>query len=156
MKGYATDTGKRYRALAAMTVSVAMLAGCATSPGTSQPDMQIATGTRIAAPDPGWQTLLDNAATQIRRCYRGPRVGHAGRQIITRLRINLTPDGRVEGRPAVIVQDGITPLNRLYAERMAQAAIDSVMRCAPLNVPPGFAGAERIEFDLTFAPLASA
>jgi hypothetical protein len=135
--------------------AVAMLAGCATAPGTSR-DARIVTGTRVAAPDPGWRALLDGAATQVRQCYRGPRVAHVGRQIVTRLRVLVTPEGMIDGRPVVIAQEGVTPLNRHYAERMAEAAIASVLRCAPLSVPPGFAGAERIEFDLTFAPLASA
>ncbi len=151
-----TDAKRERAALAALAaLAAAMLTGCVGVPGTPV-DTRITTGSRIAAPDPGWRALLDNAASQIRRCYRGPRVGHAGRQIITRLRVNLSPDGTIEGRPAIIAQEGVTPLNRLYAQRMAEAAIDSVIRCAPLSVPPGFGGADRIEFDLTFAPLASA
>ena len=138
------------RLLAAALVA-AGLTGCAAAPAT-RPAVRAAT----AAPDPGWQALLASAAAQVRRCYRGPRVGHAGRQIVTRLRVLLTPEGRVDGRPVVIAQEGLTPLNRLYAERMAQAAIQSVLRCAPLSVPPGFAREGSIEFDLTFSPLASA
>lgn len=135
--------------------AVLSFAGCASAPGPGQ-DLRAVTGSRIAAPDPGWRTLLDDAAVQVRRCYRGPRVGHSGRQIVTRLRVLVTPDGRIGGRPTVIAQEGITPLNRLYAERMAEAAIESVLRCAPLAVPPGFAADGLIEFDLTFSPLASA
>src|SRR5690606_5738586 len=100
--------------------------------------------------------LLDGAARQVRRCYRGPRVGHTGRQIVTRLRILVTPEGMIDGRPMVIAQEGLTPVNRLYADRMADAAIQSVLRCAPLSVPPVLASEGLIEFDLTFSPLASA
>ncbi|MBX3561145.1 MAG: hypothetical protein KF780_04960 [Sphingomonas sp.] len=146
---------RRWRGVLTAMAATPLLAGCVSGGGTG-PDTASVTGTRIAAPDPGWRTLLDGAASQVRRCYRGPRVGHAGRQIITRLRVMVTPDGLIDGRPVVIAQDGITPLNRLYAERMADAAIQSVLRCAPLSVPPGFAGSGPIEFDLTFAPLASA
>lgn len=148
---------RRWRgAMVALAMPAALvLAGCTSGAGAG-PDMRFVTGTRIAAPDPGWRALLDGAASQVRRCYRGPRVGHSGRQIITRLRVMMTPDGMIDGRPTVIGQDGVTPLNRLYAERMADAAIQSVLRCAPLSVPPGFAADELIEFDLTFAPLASA
>ena len=109
-----------------------------------------------AAPDPGWQALLQSAAQQVRRCYRGPRVGHSGRQIVTRLRVFVAPDGLIAGRPAVIGQDGVTPINRIYAERMAEAAIDAVLRCAPLRVPQGFAGGGVFEIDLTFSPSAAA
>ncbi len=138
------------RLLAAALVAAA-LAGCATAPA-----VHTAARATPAAPDPGWQALLAGAAAQVRRCYRGPRVGHAGRQIVTRLRILVTPEGMIDGRPVVIAQEGLTPLNRLYADRMAQAAIQSVLRCAPLSVPPGFAREGSIEFDLTFSPLASA
>lgn len=109
-----------------------------------------------ALPDPGWQALLESAAQQVRRCYRAPRVGHTGRQIVTRLRVFVSPDGLVAGRPAVIAQDGVTPVNRIYAQRMAEAAIDAVLRCAPLRVPAGVAGEGAFEIDLTFSPSAAA
>ncbi len=150
--------GKRTwrRALAVLaTPGALLLAGCASGPA-GESGMRAVTGTRIAAPDPGWQQLLTGAAQQVRQCYRGPRVGHTGRQIVTRLRIMITPEGLIDGRPVVIAQEGLTPVNRLYADRMADAAIQSVLRCAPLNVPPGLAGEGPIEFDLTFSPLARA
>jgi len=75
---------------------------------------------------------------------------------VTRLRILVTPEGMIDGRPMVIAQEGLTPVNRLYADRMADAAIQSVLRCAPLSVPPVLASEGLIEFDLTFSPLASA
>ncbi|MDQ8756841.1 hypothetical protein RCO27_11445 [Sphingosinicella sp. LHD-64] len=108
-----------------------------------------------AAPEPDWDQLLRSAADQVRRCYRGPRVGHAGRQIVTRLRIFLTAEGMLEGMPTVVAQEGVTPANRLYAPRMAEAAIRSVMRCAPLRLPAGLAGNGTFEIDLTFSPLAA-
>lgn len=152
-----TGTDRNWRAvLAALAMPAALLlAGCA-SGLAGAPDTRTVTGTRIAVPDPGWQQLLTGAAQQVRRCYRGPRVGHAGRQIVTRLRVLVTPEGLIDGRPVVIAQEGLTPANRLYADRMADAAIQSVLRCAPLAVPPGLAGEGPIEFDLTFSPLASA
>lgn len=109
------------------------------------------------APDmAAMQGVLRGVAAQVRRCYRSPRVAQDGRQIVTRLRLFLTPAGAVEGRPTVIAQDGVTPANRLYAGRMAEAAIAAVLRCAPLGLPAGFAGGAPIEIDLTFSPLAVA
>lgn len=128
-----------------------MSAGC--TPATS---IRPALPSVAAAPDPRWQTLLQSAAQQVRRCYRGPRVSHSGRQIVTRLRVFVAPDGLIAGRPAVIAQNGVTPVNRIYAERMAEAAIDAVLRCAPLRIPQGFAGGSAFEIDLTFSPSASA
>lgn len=128
----------------------AAAAGC-TASASAEPALRVA----IHTPQPDWDQLLESAALQVRRCYRGPRVGHAGRQIVTRLRIYLTPDGAIAGLPTVVAQEGVTPVNRLYAGRMAEAAIQSVVRCAPLRLP-NFAGQEQIEIDLTFSPLASA
>lgn len=128
------------------------VSGCATpAPQPTRPPLRLV----IHAPQPDWDQLLETAAQQVRRCYRGPRVGHAGRQIVTRLRIFLTPEGAIAQPPTVVAQDGVTPTNRLYASRMAEAAIQSVVRCAPLRLP-ALAGDDRIEIDLTFSPLASA
>lgn len=128
------------------------IAAAACAPATSVRPVRPA----AVAPDPGWQALLQSAAQQVRRCYRGPRVGHSGRQIVTRLRVFVSPDGLIAGRPAVIAQDGVTPVNRIYAERMAEAAIDAVLRCAPLRIPRGFASGSAFEIDLTFSPSAAA
>ncbi len=133
-----------------LSLLAAMAAGCAASAPT-RPALRVT----VQTPQPDWNRLLESAALQVRRCYRGPRVGHAGRQIVTRLRIFLTPDGAIAGLPTVVAQEGVTPVNRLYAGRMAEAAIQSVVRCAPLRLPD-LAGQERIEIDLTFSPLASA
>lgn len=126
------------------------LAGCTAAPPPA---------VRLAGPvpaDPVWQTLLRSAERQVRRCYRGPRVSFSGRQIITRLRVSLTPQGAVQGLPTVVEQAGVTPMNQLYAGRMAQAAIQSVLRCAPLRLPEGFASEVPFDIELTFSPLASA
>lgn len=126
------------------------LAGCTAAPPPA---------VRLAGPvaaDPVWETLLRSAERQVRRCYRGPRVSFSGRQIITRLRVSLTPQGAVQGLPTVVEQAGVTPMNQLYAGRMAEAAIQSVLRCAPLRLPEGFASEVPFDIELTFSPLASA
>lgn len=130
---------------------VLLAAGCATTPAPQE---------RPSGPnpsDPVWQSLLRDAATQVRRCYRGPpRTGATGRQIVTRVRIFVSPQGAIQGRPMVVAQEGVTPLNRLYADRMAEAAIQSVLRCGPFRLPDGFASDSPFEIDLTFSPLAAA
>ena len=105
--------------------------------------------------DPGPDdAALASAASQVSRCYRSPRIPRDGRQIVTRLRVRLTSDGQIAGLPAVVEQVGITPAGRAYAGRMAQAAIEAVLRCAPLRFPAAFLEPSGVEFDLTFSPLA--
>src|SRR5688500_8038993 len=92
------------------------------------------------APDPARRAevaqALDSAARQVRRCYRAPRASLHGRQIITRLRVRLTPEGELAGLPTLFEQSGVTSANRDYAGPMAEAAIAAVLRCAPLRLPP--------------------
>ena len=132
----------RARVLLLVPLLVASLAACAT--------VAVAPG---RDPELDRQALF-TAATQVRRCYRSPRVSFQGRQIVTRLRVRLTPDGQMAGLPAVVEQIGITPDNQPYAGRMAAAAIGAVMRCAPLQLPAAFFQPDGAEFDLTFSPLA--
>ena len=99
------------------------------------------------------EQALQSAARQVHRCYRAPRVSSAGRLIVTRLRVRLTPDGQLAGLPILIGQSGVTPSNRTSAAPMAQAAIAAVMRCAPLRLPPDLYARGWSAFDLTFSPL---
>lgn len=78
---------------------------------------------------------LSSAAEQVRRCYRSPRIPWQGRQIVTHLRVHYGGDGNLLGLPRLLGQEGVTPANRIYAERMAQAAIESVLRCSPVTTP---------------------
>src|ERR1044071_7551468 len=61
-------------------------------------------------------------ARQIRHCYRSPKITGAARTISTRLRVRYGPDGGLIGLPELVSQAGVTDNNRLYAERMADAA----------------------------------
>lgn len=99
---------------------------------------------------------MELAAQQVRRCYRGPRVTSSGRQIVTRLRIRVNPEGAISGLPAIISQDGVDPTNQAYAARMAAAAIEAVLRCAPLRLPTEAHRGGGLTIDLTFSPSASA
>lgn len=95
---------------------------------------------------------LETTARRVRSCYRAPRVSSEGRLIVTTLRVRLAPDGTLGGLPEVLSQDGVNPVNQLYAGRMAEAAILSVIRCAPYRLPVEFADGDGIEIELTFSP----
>jgi hypothetical protein len=100
------------------------------------------------------EPVLSSAASQVKRCYRAPRVSHAGRQIVTIVR--MTSLGYPDGLPRVVSQQGVTPANSAFAERMAQAAIVAVVRCAPFNLPADLYEQGWQEFELTFSPVAAA
>jgi hypothetical protein len=116
---------------------------CASEP--ARPDIST-----LAAP------ALASAASQVKRCYRFPRVGHSGRHIVTTLRVRMTSDGFPDGLPRVVSQHGINPSNSLFADRMAEAAIGAVVRCAPLRLPAELYQGGWDEIELTFSPVASA
>ena len=98
------------------------------------------------------RAAIDSAAAQVKRCYRHPGVPSAGRSISTRVRLRLAPDGGLIDVPMIVVQTGVTPDNRLFAGRMAEAASQAVMRCAPLRLPAELHAGGWEEMDLTFSP----
>ena len=91
-----------------------------------------------------------DAAAQVQRCYRTPKVLGEAKRISTRLRVRYGPDGLVAGIPQVVEQTGVTPGNRLFADEMARAAIASVLRCSPLKMPPELYEMGWNDFELTF------
>jgi hypothetical protein len=93
-----------------------------------------------------------DAAAQVKRCYRSPRVLGEGRRITTRLAVRYAPDGTIIGLPVVLSQSGVTPGNAIFADAMAQAAIESVVRCSPLHLPPELYAFGWNAFELTFSP----
>jgi hypothetical protein len=99
---------------------------------------------------------MNEAARQVRRCYRAPRIATHGRRIVVQLRVRIAPDGTIAGLPLVVGQSGVDAGNRAYADRMAQAAIESVLRCAPLVLPPDAYRGMAIVMELTFSPALSA
>jgi hypothetical protein len=118
--------------------SLLLAAGCVSAPEAivSSP----AAGRAVAA-----------AAAQVRRCYRDPTVPSAAMRIITHLRVRYGPDGALIGLPSFITQQGVTPANQAYADRMAEAARLAVIRCSPLRLPPELHRGGWDEFDLTFS-----
>lgn len=119
--------------------TAALLTGCAT--------------TRTARVDPVLiKRVTADAAAQVKRCYRTPRVLGDGKRIATRLHVRYGPDGTLLGLPIVIAQMGVTPGNQLFADEMAEAAIQSVVRCSPLRLPPELYQIGWNSFELTFSP----
>jgi hypothetical protein len=128
------------RSLAFLTALPALSVGCA-SPRSSafvEPEL-------VAR-------LTADAAAQVRRCYRAPKVIGDGKRITTRLHVRYAADGSILGMPTVLSQSGITPSNRIFADDMAQAAIASVVRCAPLRLAPELSQFGSNSFELTFSP----
>lgn len=119
--------------------AAAALAGCV-GLGPRRPDPQLL------------ERVIADAAGQVKRCYRMPRVARPARQIVTRLRVRLGPDGTLVQEPEVVAQHGITPGNQVFAPQMADAAIRSVQLCAPLTLPAELYEFGWNEFDLTFSP----
>ena len=99
---------------------------------------------------------LASAASQVKRCYRSPRVSHSGRQIVTTLRVRMTIEGYPDGLPEIVSQQGVTAANHGFARRMAEAAIVAVVRCAPLRFPAQLYRQGWRELELTFSPVAAA
>ena len=119
------------------------LTACATQ--TDRTDIAILAGAAV-----------DSAASQVKRCYRFPRVSHSGRQIVTVVRVRMTNEGFPDGLPTIVAQHGVNHANSVYAGRMGAAAIGAVVRCAPLRLPEELYQRGWNEFDLTFSPVAAA
>ncbi len=106
------------------------------------------------APDPDLvERVVADAARQVRGCYRAPRVASEARQIVTRLAVRYTADGKLAAAPVVIAQEGVTEANSPYARRMAEAAATAVIRCAPVRLPPPLHATVWRELELTFRPV---
>lgn len=95
-----------------------------------------------------------DAAAQVKRCYRTPKVMGEGKRIATRLHVRYAPDGTIVGMPSIVWQSGVTPSNQMFAEAMGRAAIDSVVRCSPIRMPPELYSYIWNDFELTFSPAA--
>jgi hypothetical protein len=124
-----------------LPVALLASAGCA----GQTPEVQAIAGPALAS-----------AAAQVKRCYRTPRVSFGGRQIVTTLRVKMTPEGFPDGLPMIVAQQGITADNRAFAAKMGEAAIGAVVRCAPLRLPAELYHRGWDEIELTFTPVASA
>lgn len=132
--------GRRAAGAALLT----LVSGCVVLPEASAPA------------EPAYAGIGQQAAGQIRRCYRAPRVASSGKQITTRLRVRYRPDGGLADMPEVVSQSGVTPANRAYASRMAEAAGLAVIRCTPVKLPAELYDKGWSILDLTFSPAARA
>ncbi len=124
---------------AAATLMLLANAACTAVPDEVRPSEELFAG------------LAAQAAGQIKRCYRSPRVASVGRQISTRLRVRFQPDGRLAGVPIVVAQTGVTAANQSFAGKMAEAAGLAVMRCTPVTLPPELHARGWRELDFTFS-----
>jgi hypothetical protein len=126
------------RLLPLLAAAAALLpAGCAPAP---RPAVAVAAGRAVAG-----------AAAQVRRCYRDPIVPTSAKRIVTDLRVHYAADGALIGPPQLVWQQGVTPANRAYAERMAEAASLAVIRCSPLRLPAELHRGGWDAFDLIFS-----
>lgn len=131
----------------AVALPAALLVGCVApvaGPGVARP-----------APGPDARVvarLTESAASQVKRCYRSPKIARSARQITTRLRVYYAPDGQLASLPVLVAQAGVTDANRAHAAAMAEAAMLAVVRCSPLDLPRELYQAGWDEFELTFAP----
>lgn len=96
--------------------------------------------------------VTQQAANQVRRCYRTPKMIRAARGIGTTLSVRYGMDGMLIGLPVVVRQSGVTPENAVQAGRMAEAASLAVVRCQPISLPPELHRGGWDEFELTFSP----
>jgi hypothetical protein len=96
--------------------------------------------------------FADQTARTTQRCYRAPRVASDARLIVTVIRVRYSAKGAVIGLPQILAQKGVTPLNRIHAARMAEAARLAVMRCSPVVIPRRLSRQPWNELDLVFAP----
>jgi hypothetical protein len=108
--------------------------------------------TRIQAVSALAQRASAEVASQVRRCYRAPRIPSVGRTIVTRLLVRYGPDGVLEDLPVMVFQQGTGPQNQPYAGRMAEAARLAVIQCSPVRLPPELREHRGSEFYLTFSP----
>jgi len=135
----------------AAALPIALLAGCVTPAATPvgvRPEHRA-----VPRPDPRVVArLTDSAASQVKRCYRSPKIAKSARQITTRLRVYYAPDGQLASLPVLVAQAGVTDANRAHAAAMAEAAMLAVVRCSPLDLPRELYQAGWDEFELTFAP----
>lgn len=139
------QTAPIFRAIMLRSFSFLMIGALALSACASVP------AERGIAPELA-RKVTAQAAEQVRRCYRMPKILGEGKRIVTRLHVRYAPDGSVIGLPTVISQSGVTPSNQLFADEMAQAAIASVVRCSPLHLPPELYEFGWNNFELTFSP----
>ncbi len=126
----------------ALTLAL-VLGGCTTPPPV------------MVAPAPDRAGILratQQAADQVKRCYRHPKVSRAARMIATTLHVRYAVDGTLIGLPEVVGQSGVTDETAVQAALMAEAARLAVIRCQPISLPPELYQRGWDDFELTFRP----
>ena len=98
------------------------------------------TDTRIPASQIGNSAKASIAAAisrQIKPHWQPPN-GPEVEKIVTYVRFQLSPDGKLQGRPTVARQTGVNDTNRAQADRHAEQAIRAVQLAAPFDLPPEY------------------
>lgn len=81
--------------------------------------------------------LADAIARQVQPCAnRIPNPGPGANMIRSRLRLQMTRDGTLTARPALLGQAGVNDENQRYAQRVAELATSAIIQCAPYKLPP--------------------
>lgn len=100
------------------------------SPGKSATP-RAATVSRAQAAD-----LASAIQRQVQPCAnRIPNPGPGANQILSRIRLQMSPDGTMAARPELRGQTGVTDENQRYARRVAELAIAAFIQCAPYHLP---------------------
>lgn len=73
---------------------------------------------------------------QVQPCAnRIPNPGPGANQILSRIRLQMSPDGTMAARPELRGQTGVDDGNQRYARRVAELAIAAFIQCAPYHLP---------------------
>jgi hypothetical protein len=134
------------RTIAVSTGAALALVACASAPSASTISVVKRPPAELVA------KATADAAAQVKRCYRAPKVFGTGRRISTKLAVRYAADGSIIGLPTVVSQGGVTADNQIFADEMAAAAIESVVRCSPVHLPPELYAYGWSSFELTFSP----
>lgn len=80
--------------------------------------------------------LSDAIRRQVQPCAnRIPNPGPGANEIVTKLRIQMDPDGSLGARPELRGQTGVNGQNQRYARRVAELAMSAFIACAPYRLP---------------------
>lgn len=76
--------------------------------------------------------LIEAIVRHLRPHWAAPRNSD---RITTLVRWNLNPDGSLRGKPVVVSQTGVSPVNRELGAAHAAAALSAVEHAAPFALP---------------------
>ncbi len=96
-------------------------------------------------------TLKDMVQAQVERCWNPPAGAKDAEDLIVKIRIWLTPEGKLIRPPQILSQSFFSSAQNSFYRVAAESAVRAVRRCAPYTLPR-----DRYdqwgEIDLTFDP----